>query len=145
MAFLAQKVARKSALVFGGTSGIGLATCIRLRDAGVDVTAVGRSGKFKAERGVSVDGIGLKSCDVQDRAALASLFQECGSLDIIVSSATGGGRALGPFLSMDLDGYQASFAKLCELVNNGAAQSMYYALKLGILIRSSLELLSTIN
>ncbi|MBT6314173.1 MAG: SDR family oxidoreductase, partial [Alphaproteobacteria bacterium] len=52
--------------------------------------------------------------------------------DILVSAATGGARAAGPFLKMDLDGYQGSFAKLwgyanvlrygCEhLTDNGAA------------------------
>ena len=37
--------------------------------------------------------------------------------DILVCAATGGSRAAGPFLEMDLDAYQASFAKLWGYTN----------------------------
>ena len=40
-----------------------------------------------------------------------------GEYDILVNSATGGARAVGPFLSMDLDGYRASFDKLWGYTN----------------------------
>jgi NAD(P)-dependent dehydrogenase (short-subunit alcohol dehydrogenase family) len=40
-----------------------------------------------------------------------------GEYDILVNSATGGARAVGPFLSMDLDGYKASFDKLWGYTN----------------------------
>ncbi|MCB1806047.1 MAG: SDR family oxidoreductase, partial [Candidatus Competibacteraceae bacterium] len=35
----------------------------------------------------------------------------------LVSAATGGSRAIGPFLEMDMDGYQASFDKLWGYAN----------------------------
>jgi len=54
----------------------------------------------------------VKKCDVLDRGSLQALFVECGPFDILVSAATGGERAIGPFAEMDMDGYQASFAKL---------------------------------
>ena len=103
----------KKAVVFGGTSGIGRATCIQLRDAGVQVIAISRTpGKTDMPKGI--EGA---ICDVRDRIAMASLLAELAPYDILISTATGGERALGPFLEMDLDGYQASFDKLWGYTN----------------------------
>src|SRR5262245_17330691 len=102
-------VSGKKALVFGGTSGIGLATSKQLAALGCEVIAISRS---PDRAGVVPDGVTLKQCDVLDRDALSGLFVECAPFDILVSAATGGTRAVGPFLEMDMDGYQASFAKL---------------------------------
>ncbi len=52
-----------------------------------------------------------------DREALAALFEEHAPFDILISAATGGERAAGPFLQMDLDAYQASFDKLWGYTN----------------------------
>ncbi len=102
------QVQGKKALVFGGTSGIGLATTIKLRDAGAEVVAISRD----PSKAGDIEGVTLKGCDVLDREALVALFAELAPFDILISSATGGGRALGPFLEMDLDGYKGSFDKL---------------------------------
>ncbi len=104
----------KKAIVFGGTSGIGLATVRQLAEQGCEVVAVSRS----PEKATGLpDGVSLKKCDVLDRDGLAELFAECAPFDILVSSATGGSRAMGPFLDMDMDGYQASFDKLWGYAN----------------------------
>ena len=103
----------KKALVFGGTSGIGLATTIKLRDAGVTVVAVSRD----PSKAGDLDGVQLAACDVRDRDALSALFSEHAPFDILISAATGGSRAAGPFLKMDLDAYQASFDKLWGYTN----------------------------
>lgn len=58
-----------------------------------------------------------QSCDVLDRAAVEALLTEQAPFDILISAATGGGRAIGPFLDMDLDGYKASFDKLWGYAN----------------------------
>ena len=58
-----------------------------------------------------------KKMNVLDRDALEKFFQEVGEYDILINSATGGARAVGPFLSMDLDGYKASFDKLWGYTN----------------------------
>eukprot|EP00929_Paragymnodinium_shiwhaense_P080991 TRINITY_DN42284_c0_g1_i3.p1 TRINITY_DN42284_c0_g1~~TRINITY_DN42284_c0_g1_i3.p1 ORF type:complete len:269 (-),score=44.00 TRINITY_DN42284_c0_g1_i3:198-929(-) len=113
----ASAAAKKKALVFGGTSGIGLATCLRLRDRGVAVVAVSRSGVPKPEVGQDVAGIDFARCDVTKLAAVEQLFAEQGQVDIIVSTATGGQRAMGPFLQMDMAGFQGSFAKLWGYAN----------------------------
>ena len=107
-------VAGKKAIVFGGTSGIGLATTKQLAALGAEVIAVSRNPE---KAGPVPAGVTLKQCDVRDRDALAKLFQECAPFDILVSAATGGSRAIGPFLEMDMDGYQASFDKLWGYAN----------------------------
>ncbi|HCH32193.1 MAG TPA: short-chain dehydrogenase [Oceanospirillaceae bacterium] len=108
------KVASKKAIVFGGTSGIGLATVKKLASLGASVIAVSRNPN---KAGDLPAGVTLKQCDVTDRQALAELFQDCAPFDILVSSATGGTRTLGPLTTMDMDGYQASFDKLWGYAN----------------------------
>ena len=101
----------KKAIVLGGTSGIGLAATEMLRDAGAEVIAGGR-------RECDIDGIECVQVDVQDRDALAALFEKHHGFDFLVNAATGGPRAIGPLLEMDLDGFQNSFAKLWGYVNS---------------------------
>jgi NAD(P)-dependent dehydrogenase (short-subunit alcohol dehydrogenase family) len=101
----------KKAIVLGGTSGIGLATTEMLRDAGAEVIAGGRSE-------ADIDGVECVQVDVLDREALRTLFEKHHGFDFLVNAATGGPRAIGPFLEMDLDGYQNSFAKLWGYVNS---------------------------
>lgn len=110
----------KKALVFGGTSGIGLATAQQLAGLGASVVAISR----KPDRaGETQPGITLKSCDVRDGDAVAALCAELAPYDILVSAATGGERAAGPFLKMDMEGYKRSFDKLwgyANVVRHGA-------------------------
>ena len=107
-------VAGKKAVVFGGTSGIGLATSKQLAAAGADVVAVSRN---PDRAGGDAAGLTLASCDVTDGAAVAALVAEQAPYDILVSAATGGERAMGPFLEMDLNGYKGSFDKLWGYAN----------------------------
>lgn len=104
----------KKAIIFGGTSGIGLAAAKQLAYLGAEVVAVSRNPE---KAGDVPKNITLKKCDVRDRQALSALFAECAPFDILISAATGGDRAIGPFLEMDLDGYQASFDKLWGYTN----------------------------
>jgi NAD(P)-dependent dehydrogenase (short-subunit alcohol dehydrogenase family) len=107
-------VSGKKALVFGGTSGIGLATVERLVAKGAKVIAMGRSPDKASDLPA---GATFRQVDVTDRDAMDALFKEEAPFDILVSAATGGARAAGPFLQMDLDGYQGSFAKLWGYAN----------------------------
>ncbi len=104
----------KTALVFGGTSGIGLTTAKQLSAKGAKVIAISRNPE-KHEN--MADNIELKKCDVRNRESLTQLFKEHHGFDILVCTATGGERAIGSFLEMDMDGYQASFDKLWGYAN----------------------------
>ena len=99
----------KKAIVFGGTSGIGLATTKKLSAEGTDVIALSRD---PSKAGQMPANVTLKQIDVLDESALVSFFEENAPFDILITAATGGSRSIGPFLEMDLDGYKASFAKL---------------------------------
>lgn len=104
----------KKAIVFGGTSGIGLAAARQLADGGAEVIAISRN---PDKAGNVPAGISLAKCDVRDHEALQALFAEHAPFDILVSAATGGDRAMGPFLQMDMDGYRGSFDKLWGYAN----------------------------
>jgi len=103
----------KKAIVFGGTSGIGLEIAKLLHRAGATVVTVSRRGAISKEN----DGMQNEVADVLDRNALEALFEKHAGFDFLVNAATGGSRAIGPFLEMDLDGFQGSFAKLWGYVN----------------------------
>lgn len=106
----------KRAIVLGGSSGIGLATTNQLASEGASVVAASRNPQ-RAQAHVR-PGVELQVCDVQDRVALQALFAASAPFDILVNAATGGTRAMGPFLHMDLDGYRGSFAKLWGYTNS---------------------------
>ena len=82
----------KKAVVFGGTSGIGLATSLLLAADGAEVTAISRQPDKAA--GLP-DGISMRACDVLDRKAVEAILDELSPIDILVTAATGGKRAYG--------------------------------------------------
>lgn len=107
-------VSGKKAIVFGGTSGIGRAAANQLVEKGATVVVIGRD-PAKAE-GLP-EGTTFEACDVRDKDAMEALFAKLAPFDVLISAATGGERALGPFLDMDMDGYKASFDKLWGYAN----------------------------
>lgn len=108
------EISGKKALVFGGTSGIGLATVGQLAQRGAEVVAISRN---PDRAGVLPDMVSTMPCDVLDRQGMDELFRACAPYDIVVSAATGGERAVGPFIKMDMDGFQGSFDKLWGYAN----------------------------
>ena len=116
----------KKAIVLGGTSGIGLAATQQLLNAGASVVAGSRSSSNIAKAQEQTGGsVVCREIDVLDRASLADMFAEEAPYDILVNCATGGERASGPFLEMDLDGFQLSFRKLWGYTNSVRLGTQY--------------------
>jgi NAD(P)-dependent dehydrogenase (short-subunit alcohol dehydrogenase family) len=80
----------KTALVTGGTRGIGLAITNSLHEAGASVVAVSHSqeqvDRLRAAFGEG-SGVVARFCDVRDRAEVERLRESLGSLDILVPNA----------------------------------------------------------
>jgi NAD(P)-dependent dehydrogenase (short-subunit alcohol dehydrogenase family) len=85
----------KTAVVTGGTSGIGRAIAIGLAEAGADVVATGRRRQQVEEAATEIEAHGRKSLrqasDVNDRASLekllAATLEKFGKVDILVNCA----------------------------------------------------------
>jgi NAD(P)-dependent dehydrogenase (short-subunit alcohol dehydrogenase family) len=104
----------KKVILFGGTSGIGAAAARQLATRGAKVVAISRDPSKAGDAG---QGITLEKCDVRDGAAVAALLKSQAPYDVLISAATGGARAVGPFLEMDMDGFKNSFDKLWGYAN----------------------------
>mgnify|MGYP002051534458 CR=1 FL=1 len=68
-----QDLANKRALVFGGTSGIGLSSARMLKACGADVTVFGRNAT-KIDACIA-EGLKAESLDVLDRPGMEKVFQ----------------------------------------------------------------------
>jgi NAD(P)-dependent dehydrogenase (short-subunit alcohol dehydrogenase family) len=85
----------RTAVVVGGTSGIGLAIALGLADSGANVVATSRRLEQCEEAAAAIEAKGVKSLriasDVADRASLQTLCDETvkafGKVDILVNSA----------------------------------------------------------
>jgi NAD(P)-dependent dehydrogenase (short-subunit alcohol dehydrogenase family) len=85
----------KTAVVIGGTSGIGFALACELAKAGADVVPTGRRAELARKAAADVVALGRRSlaisCDVTDDASLEQLLKsvctEFGSVQILVNSA----------------------------------------------------------
>ncbi|MDN3351533.1 SDR family oxidoreductase [Actinomadura sp. DC4] len=94
-----------TALIVGGTSGIGLATARHLRSAGATVHVAGRS----AERLEALDpGITGHRADGGDRAQIAAVAERIGTVDWLVVSL-GGSEGVGPIADLDLSMLRRAF------------------------------------
>jgi 3-oxoacyl-[acyl-carrier protein] reductase len=77
----------KTALVTGGSRGIGRAIALELARAGADVTLSYRSGKEEAEQVASEAGGRAVAADVSDAEQAKALVDAAGELDILVNNA----------------------------------------------------------
>jgi NAD(P)-dependent dehydrogenase (short-subunit alcohol dehydrogenase family) len=97
----------RTAVVVGGTSGIGRALALGLADAGADVIATGRREDLVADVADAIEARGRRTlrltCDVGDTASLEALRDAClatlGAIDIVVAAA--GTIKRVPTLQMD--------------------------------------------
>ncbi|MGC1618566.1 MAG: glucose 1-dehydrogenase [Candidatus Acidiferrum sp.] len=95
MGYLPLDLANKTAVVIGGTSGIGLTMARGLAQAGANVVATGRREEQVKTAAAEVTALGRRSlaqtCDVTDNGSIERLLQavcgEFGSVEILVNSA----------------------------------------------------------
>lgn len=96
-----RRLADQCVVVFGGSSGIGLATAQAAVARGADVVIVGRDrGRLDAALEACPGSRG-RTADVADQAAVEALLSDLGTIDHVV--VTAGGRAGGRLVSADLN------------------------------------------
>lgn len=95
MGFRALELTNKSAVVIGGTSGIGLAIAKGLAEAGANVAATGRRAEQVRAAKAQIEAMGRKSldvtCDVTNQSSieklLAAALDAFGAVQILVNAA----------------------------------------------------------
>ncbi len=113
MAFPGFDLTGRTAVVIGGTSGIGSAIARGLALAGADVVCTSRRAEQVERSACEIEGLGRRtlrcSSDVSDRASLELLVDECigqfGKIDILVNSA--GRTKREPTLDQNEDDWNA--------------------------------------
>lgn len=88
-------------VIVGGTSGIGLATAVRLAASGREVVVTGRTPERleRAVKEIGERGSGAVA-DARDPEAMRDLFAGLGRVDHVVVNVSGRGQAAGPFRSL---------------------------------------------
>ena len=97
----------RSALVTGGTKGIGLAICDRLARDGTDITGCSRTMPDGfAYRGPAGTPYRWMKCDALSLSDIMEMSGVCRDVDILVNNAGGGGRWGSDFQGTDLRTYE---------------------------------------
>ncbi|GCF16157.1 D-threitol dehydrogenase [Haloarcula mannanilytica] len=102
-------VADKSAVVIGGTSGIGRAIALAFADDGADVVATSRDENAVEDAAAELRDRGAETtevtCDVREMDSIERLYDEAstalGEIDVLVNSAGSVGRGSVTEMSMD--------------------------------------------
>jgi len=99
----------QTAVIAGGSSGIGFASGKALMELGASVTLVGRSSNRLVDAKDRLGGTtNIASLDLSDMDSTASFFKEHGPLDHLVLSAVSG-ASLGPFIDADNSALRETF------------------------------------
>ncbi|WAL69182.1 SDR family oxidoreductase [Amycolatopsis cynarae] len=101
-------MSEKTALIVGGTSGIGLATARRLQERGATVHIAGR-GKERLDGLAATDpGLIGHQADGGDPAAITALAERIGTIDWLVVTLSGS-EGVGPIAELDLGMLRRAF------------------------------------
>lgn len=99
----------QTAIVVGGSSGIGFAVAQALVTHGATVTIVGRSKDRLAQAQVELgSNVQIADLDCGDEPATATFFEDTTQLDHVIISLAGG-AALGPFTDVSVAGVRETF------------------------------------
>lgn len=90
-----------TALVVGGSSGIGLATAAQLHHRGYAVHAIGRDEAKLVQAAAAAPGISTHAADACSREAVSAVASAIGPIDVLVVTVSGSEGA-GPFGELDL-------------------------------------------
>lgn len=90
-----------TALVVGGSSGIGLATAVQLHGRGYAVHAIGRDKTKLVQAAATVPGISTHVADAGSKHAVSAVASAIGPIDVLVVTVSGSEGA-GPFGELDL-------------------------------------------
>ncbi|WP_326837699.1 SDR family oxidoreductase [Amycolatopsis rhabdoformis] len=101
-------MSKRTALVAGGTSGIGLATARKLRDRGYDVHLTGRGKERLDDLAATDPDLTGHRADGGDAEAMAALAARIGRLDALVVSLSGS-EGMGTLADLDLDMLRRAF------------------------------------
>src|SRR5271156_5357394 len=96
-----------TALITGGTSGIGHATAVLFRDAGAEVAITGTQPTV-TDYGVDLSGMAYHQLRITDHDSVDSLAQTFSQLDVLVNNA--GANFPGGLDESKPDGFEASVA-----------------------------------
>jgi len=106
---MANSVKGSRALLFGGTSGIGLASARALAAAGADVGVAGSTAaNLAAALKVLPEGARGFAVNVTDAAAIDAVLADFGPFDHLVV-CVGGGSAIGPYRDLTEEKMRAGF------------------------------------
>lgn len=110
--FAADLFRGRTALITGGTSGIGLA-CVRLfRELGADVVGVGATPGECDEASRQMADVRFLPCDVRDLGAVSALAEALDRLDVVVNAAG--------VIRRDIEFDPEVFADVVDINLNGA-------------------------
>jgi len=98
----------QTAVVVGGSSGIGKATAAQLNNLGASVTIVGRSQERLDAAQADIGDVAVASVDCTYEAAAAAFFEGLNSLDHLVITIAAS-ASLGPFSEVPVDGLRETF------------------------------------
>jgi NAD(P)-dependent dehydrogenase (short-subunit alcohol dehydrogenase family) len=115
-----------TAIVFGGSSGIGAATARVLRARAMRVVITGRDPDKLTRAAQDIGGVETAAIDARDGEALARLFGAQARVDHVVICVSGG-KGAGAFKELSLEALRAAFEEktLAQLaVAQVAAQSV---------------------
>lgn len=97
----------KTAVIFGGSYGIGEATAKLLIENGTDVTIVGRNAERLASAAERIGNVKTAVANALDKASVTKVFEEIGQVDSVVICVAGS-TGIGMFKDIDLNDIRAA-------------------------------------